>query len=282
MRIFRQTGPLRAFLKQQRTAGLSVGLVPTMGALHTGHASLIRASKKACDFTLCSLFVNPAQFNDPADLLKYPRDENADIVLLEAEHCDALFAPPVEAMYETNTTLQFGFDGLDKVLEGEFRPGHFSGVALVVSKLFNIIQPDRAYFGQKDYQQYLIIERLVEELKFNVELHCMPIVREADGLAMSSRNKRLNQVERKDALILYNCLTHAREALRKGKVWNEVLHEVTDRINAAGKVRLEYFQLADKRTLTSKQGVNPENSILLVAAYVGAVRLIDNMLVKDN
>ena len=203
MVIFKEIEPLKAFLDNKRGRDLSIGLVPTMGALHPGHLELVKASKKVNSLAVCSIFVNPTQFNNPSDLEKYPRSLDKDIELLNSVGCDVLFFPDKKEMYQKPSTIKFDFGQLDKVLEGEFRPGHFSGVALVVSKLFNIVNPTRAYFGQKDFQQFKIINRLVEELHFNIELICFPTLREADGLAMSSRNLRLTDDQRKTALIFF-------------------------------------------------------------------------------
>src|ERR1043165_7630788 len=187
MEIFKEIQSLKAFLSQKRNS-VSIGLVPTMGALHAGHLSLIEASKRENQLTVCSIFVNPAQFNNAKDLEKYPRTLERDLGMLEKAGCDVVFAPDAKMMYEAEPMIKFDFGDLDKILEGEFRPGHFSGVALVVSKFFHIIKPTVAYFGQKDFQQFKVIEKLVKELKFDLQLKPMPIFRESDGLAMSSRN----------------------------------------------------------------------------------------------
>ena len=195
MHIFTEIAPLRAYLSSQYADHFSVGLVPTMGALHEGHLSLIRASKKDNSITVCSIYVNPAQFGNREDLEKYPRSLVSDISMLKEGGCDILFCPENAEMYGEQDTIHFDFGSCGNVLEGKFRPGHFSGVALVVSKLFNIVEPHKAYFGQKDYQQFMIVSQLVTSLKFKVKLVCMPIKREEDGLAMSSRNQRLTATE---------------------------------------------------------------------------------------
>src|SRR5688500_4628457 len=196
MEIFKQIAPLQAYLKHLKLSGKSVGLVPTMGALHAGHISLINASKAENDVTVGSIFVNPIQFNNQNDLLKYPRTLNKDIELLEEAGCNVLFSPENTEMYPERSTVTLDFGPLDKIMEGEFRPGHFSGVALVVSKLFNIVKPDHAYFGQKDWQQFAIIQKLTEELNFDVSLRSIATLRESDGLALSSRNLRLDSEQR--------------------------------------------------------------------------------------
>ncbi|MCB0492146.1 MAG: pantoate--beta-alanine ligase [Cyclobacteriaceae bacterium] len=281
MEIFEEIEPLRAFLKGKREALKSIGLVPTMGALHDGHLALIRASKAENEVTVSSIYINPTQFNNQADLDKYPRTREADIKLLEAEGCDVLFAPQNAEMYSENQSLTFDFGTLDKVLEGKFRPGHFSGVALVVSKLFNIVQPDMAYFGQKDYQQFQVINRLKEELKFSIQLRSVPIIREKSGLALSSRNQRLSEQDKGNALFLYETLIEAKAQLLNGASFSKVRSEAEARVKKYEGVKLEYFELANKNTLQELGDTrNFKNGILLIAAFVNEVRLIDNMLLE--
>lgn len=283
MEIFKEIKPLRAFLKIIRTNQKSIGLVPTMGALHDGHLSLIRASRAQNDLTVCSIYVNPTQFNNTTDLAKYPKTVEKDITMLQQGDCDVLFIPDNLTMYTNEGSLKLDFGFLDKVLEGEFRPGHFSGVALVVSKFFNIIQPDRAYFGQKDFQQFKIISRLVEELKFNIELPFIPTLREVDGLAMSSRNLRLNTEERTKALVFFRSLQLAREELLKGRNLKEVKNKIKLMFDSLPGVRLEYFEIANAENLTVLDSVSSStNCIMLIAGFVGEVRLIDNMFVNEN
>lgn len=281
MEIFEEIEPLRAFLKGKREALKSIGLVPTMGALHDGHLALIRASKAENEVTVSSIYINPTQFNNQADLDKYPRTREADIKLLEAEGCDVLFAPQNAEMYSENQSLIFDFGTLDKVLEGKFRPGHFSGVALVVSKLFNIVQPDMAYFGQKDYQQFQVINRLKEELKFSIQLRSVPIIREKSGLALSSRNQRLSEQDKRNALFLYETLSEAKAQLLNGASFSKVRSEAEARVKKYEGVKLEYFELANKNTLQELGDTRDfKNGILLIAAFVNEVRLIDNMLLE--
>ncbi|MEQ8362354.1 MAG: pantoate--beta-alanine ligase [Cyclobacteriaceae bacterium] len=282
MEIFEEIEPLRAFLKGKRQALKSIGLVPTMGALHDGHLALIRASKAENEVTVSSIYVNPTQFNNKADLDKYPRTREEDIKLLLAEGCDVLFAPQNAEMYSGYQSMAFDFGTLDKVLEGKFRPGHFSGVALVVSKFFNIVQPDRAYFGQKDYQQFQVINRLKEELKFSIKLQSVPIVREKSGLALSSRNQRLSEQDKKNALFLYETLHDAKGQLLKGAPFSKIRTEAEARVKKYDRVKLEYFELANKYTLVELEDANDfKNGILLIAAFVSDVRLIDNMLLAE-
>jgi pantoate--beta-alanine ligase len=280
MQIFKEIAPLRAYLNNRRTATLSVGFVPTMGALHEGHLSLIRAAKKENTLTVCSIYVNPTQFGNPEDLLNYPRTLDKDLELLRLEGCDVVFCPETDEMYGHTPPMLISFPGLDNVLEGEFRPGHFSGVAQVVAKLFHIVGPDRAYFGQKDFQQVMIVSRMVEALKFNVRIVPMPIIREADGLAMSSRNQRLSTAEREQATVIYKCLQYARKRVLDGETVFLIVEEVRDRC-AESQVRLEYLAIADRKTLTLLDRVgDPRHAVILMAAHVGPVRLIDNLIIE--
>ncbi|GIV39610.1 MAG: pantothenate synthetase [Thermonema sp.] len=261
--------------------GKSIGFIPTMGALHEGHLSLVRRAKEENDVVVCSIFVNPTQFNDPTDLAKYPRTLEADRRLLESVGCDLLFAPQEQEMYPAPPVLRFSFGHLEQVMEGAHRPGHFNGVALVVSKLFHIVQPNKAYFGQKDYQQYLIIRQLVADLSFPVEVVPCPIVREADGLAMSSRNRRLTPAQRREAVILYQTLQEAKQRLLNGVSVEEVKKWVASVFAPLQKkdIRLEYFEVADGYTLSAVKDIHRHKEVVLcIAAYVGEVRLIDNVL----
>jgi len=281
METFKKITPLKAYLAEIRKSGKTIGLVPTMGALHKGHLALIRASKDHNAFTICSIYVNPTQFNNPADLQKYPRSLDQDVELLKKVGCDAVFCPENEEMYESKPLIAFDFGGLDKVMEGEFRPGHFSGVALVVSKLFNIVAPDNAYFGQKDWQQFAIIRAVVSELKFNLALHGIPTLREADGLAMSSRNLRLNDSQRRNAIVFYNALAAAKDDLKKGKEIATVRRMVEEMIDKADGVTLEYFEVADSANLAVLESINGARMpILCIAGFVGEVRFIDNMFLN--
>lgn len=275
MEFFNEIEPLRAFLAEHHSHK-SIGLVPTMGALHEGHLSLVKAARSENDITVCSIFVNPTQFNNPADLAAYPRTLEHDMSLLEKAGCDVIFAPTIATIYPTSSTIKFDFGSLDKILEGKFRPGHFSGVAQIVAKLFNIIQPTRAYFGQKDFQQLKIVETLVRELNFPIAIRPMPILREADGLAMSSRNLRLTPAQRKQALILYESLTLGKKLLAEGQPFAAVHALVERKWNEALGVTLEYFELVNSGNLEAEPHVT-EQSILLIAGTVGEIRLIDNL-----
>ena len=283
MEIFKQIAPLKAFLKEIRKAEKSIGLVPTMGALHSGHLALINASKVQNQATVATIYVNPTQFNNPSDLEKYPRSLDEDVAKLQKVGCDAVFVPENSEMYESMTHIKFDFGALGEVMEGKYRPGHFSGVALVVSKLFNIVQPHNAYFGQKDWQQFAIIQQVAKELKFDLSLHSVPTFREEDGLAMSSRNLRLNPKQRQYANVFYNALLSAKKNLQIGKNVSEVKHMVNEIVGEVEDVRLEYFEVADSKNLNVLEFVNgTEKPILCIAGYVGDVRLIDNMFLKEK
>lgn len=280
MQVFKEIKPLRAFLKDKWNA-VSIGMVPTMGALHAGHLSLIKASKSENELTLCSIFVNPTQFNNVKDLEKYPRSIGSDLDMLSQAGSDIVFAPESIEMYRNTSTVKFDFGQLDKILEGKYRPGHFSGVALVVSKLFHIVQPTIAYFGQKDFQQFKVIEKLVEELKFDIQLKQMPVFRDPDGLAMSSRNMRLNETERKKAIVFYESLIASKNLLLQGKSVLKVKEFVKQKCESIDGIQLDYFELADSENLNPLETVT-NKSVLLIAGFVGEVRLIDNLLLTDE
>jgi len=281
MEIFKQIAPLRTYLDRVRKSDKSIGLVPTMGALHQGHISLIQTSRSRNDITVATIYVNPTQFNNPNDLKKYPKTPETDLEMLRGAGCNVVFSPDDEEMYAGKPLIKFDFGHLDKVMEGKYRPGHFSGVALVVSKLFNVVQPDRAYFGQKDWQQFAVIRQLVRELKFNFELYSVPILRESDGLAMSSRNLRLNQMQRANATVFHQALNMARQALISGTGLETVKKAVLDMVNSKPEIKLEYFELADSKNLTILDNVDKAVlPILCIAGYAGEIRLIDNMFLE--
>jgi pantoate--beta-alanine ligase len=282
MHIFKEIKPLRDFLSGERSKGRRLGLVPTMGALHKGHLSLVQASQGENDITLCTLFVNPIQFNNPTDLENYPASPDKDLAALQQAGCDAVFAPSAMEMYPTSPTVTIDFGPLSSTLEGSFRPGHFSGVALVVSKLFHLTTPDTAYFGQKDYQQYCIIRQMVHDLSFPVRLRCMPTLRESDGLAMSSRNLRLTSEERNKAIVFISILREARQRLVNGERWAIVQQELTKISVSSPRISIDYFELADMRTLEVLSELRePDQSLLLIAGHVGAIRLIDNLRIRE-
>lgn len=255
-----------------------VGFVPTMGALHLGHLDLVSASKSKMDVTVVSIFVNPTQFNNSEDFKKYPITLDADLEKLNSIGVDYVFLPSVESMYPSKPALTLDFGDLERVLEGSFRPGHFNGVGIIVSKLFHLIKPHTAFFGQKDLQQVAVIKRLVKELSFDIQLEIIPTRREPDGLAMSSRNMRLNVEERQKALLLFNCLIDAKRQLLDGQDWPWVKSQVEKVFEKEKTSRLEYFELVHPDTFELKNTFNPnQKSSICVAAYIGEVRLIDNL-----
>ncbi|MBC7124672.1 MAG: pantoate--beta-alanine ligase [Bacteroidales bacterium] len=263
-----------------KSEGKSVGFVPTMGALHKGHVSLVERSVAENDITVVSIFVNPTQFNDKNDLKNYPRMPEKDIAMLEAAGVNVVFMPTESEIYPEPDTRVFDFGMLDKVMEGKFRPGHFNGVAQVVSKLFDIVEPHRAYFGQKDYQQLAIIRAMVRMLGYRIEIVGCPIVREPDGLAMSSRNLLLTPEHRKSAPLIYQTLAEARNKTNELSV-KEMIDWVVNRINSDPNLKVEYFELADADSLLPVQGWDHPNGIVgCIAVWAGNIRLIDNMMFK--
>jgi pantoate--beta-alanine ligase len=282
MRILRTPDDMRAACRPLRLAGKRLGLVPTMGALHEGHLSLVRAAKAQCDAVAVSIFVNPLQFGPTEDLDKYPRTFERDCQLLEAEGVDLLFAPSNEDMYPPGATTYVTVEGLSEKLCGRSRPGHFRGVTTVVSKLFHIVAPDLAFFGQKDAAQVSIIRRMVRDLDLPVEVVVCPIVREPDGLAMSSRNAYLDPGQRRSALVLSRSLTRVEQLAESGA-------RDAAKLIATGKavfaeepgVRLDYFEIVDWETLEPVADVSP-GALVAVAAFVGTTRLIDNILLPSR
>lgn len=276
MEIIETINGVRGYLEQQKSSGKRIGFVPTMGALHEGHLSLVRKSNLENDITIVSIFVNPIQFNNPDDLVKYPRTLEMDTRLLEQEKVNAIFFPSVEEMYPDKVTATYEFGGLESVMEGAFRPGHFNGVAVVVHKLFDIIRPDRAYFGEKDYQQLMIIKSLVKNYNIPVEIVACPISRENDGLARSSRNMRLSAEMRAAAPFIYKQLQLAKKNAAD-RTAEEIEREVVESFNNNDFLKLEYFVIADGDTLKPVSGKLPENVYGFIAAFAGDVRLIDNI-----
>ncbi|MFA7472785.1 MAG: pantoate--beta-alanine ligase [Spirosomataceae bacterium] len=276
MKLFYTGQDVRNATQGQRQQS-SVGLVPTMGALHQGHLELVKAARAENDLVVCSIFVNPTQFNNPDDLSAYPRTLEADCRLLESVGCDIVFAPSVEEMYPYPLDLSLNFGTLETVMEGAFRPGHFNGVGIVVSKFFNLIQPHRAYFGQKDLQQTAIIKSLIRNLSYPIELRICPTVRESDGLAMSSRNVRLTPEERSIAPTIYRILNECKTALLEGTPVEVALKNARDAFSQQPAFRLEYIELVDADTLKPLNETGKANA-LCVAVHLGNVRLIDNIV----
>ena len=280
MRVFSTIAEMRNASRAARREGKRLGFVPTMGALHEGHLSLVRAARSASDVVAASIFVNPTQFGPNEDLAKYPRSFERDCELLEREGVEFVFAPSVEEMYPAGAVTWVIVEELSGKLDGRSRPGHFRGVTTVVSKLFHIVEPERAFFGQKDAAQVAIIRRMVRDLKLPVEIVVCPIVREPDGLAMSSRNAYLSADERKRALVLHRSLLRVQEMVGSGE-------RDGARLIAAGKeelareagVRLDYFEIVDPDELDPVQRISGR-ALVAVAAYVGTTRLIDNILLR--
>ena len=280
MKLIQTISELRAELDAFRKEGKTIGLVPTMGALHAGHASLVNRAVAENDVVVVSDFVNPTQFNDQNDLLKYPRTLEADCALLEKCGATLVFAPSVEEVYPEPDTRQFSYAPLDTVMEGKYRPGHFNGVCQIVSKLFLMVEPHRAYFGEKDFQQLAIIREMVRKYPFNIQIVGCPIVREEDGLALSSRNARLTAEQRKEALQSSKAL-FASVDFSKSRVLLETKQFVEDCIRRAPGLELEYFEIVDGNTLQPVKAWDESNYIVgCITVYCGEVRLIDNIKYK--
>lgn len=277
MKIIDNIKEIQSKVLDIRNSGLSVGFVPTMGALHQGHLSLLERSVSDSDISICSIFVNPIQFNNNKDLEKYPRTFDDDCQLLENAHCDIVFAPSVGEMYPEKVKASYDFGRLEQLMEGEHRPGHFNGVAVVVKKLLEICLPHKAYFGEKDFQQLMIIRELVKKEHFDIEIIGCPIIREPDGLAMSSRNVRLTTTQRALAPEIFNTLEWMKRKAGKLSV-PVILEQAQTRLGNLPGIEVEYIQLADENTLVSVNGWNDaENIRAFIALFLGEVRLIDNM-----
>ena len=270
---------LEGYLSQERNARKRIGLIPTMGALHHGHLSLLDCIKTLCEVTVCSIFVNPTQFNNPDDLKKYPRPIEADMEKLKSAECDVLFLPEVEEMYAEDEEWDLALGNLESLLEGSFRPGHFKGVTQIVSKLFNIVKPDIAVFGQKDYQQFLVVEKMVHLLNLPVQLSTCPIIREESGLAMSSRNVRLSDAGKKQASSIFGSLAYIKEAIDCNSI-ESVKQEAIRRLQADGINEIEYLEICDPGTLEPVINCDTSHRVIaLVAVWIEGVRLIDNMII---
>ena len=277
MKVLKSKKTLIDYVERQREMGKKIGFAPTMGALHEGHLSLYKAAKKENDEVISSIFVNPTQFNNPDDFQKYPKTLEKDIELLEKAGVDAVYVPNVEEMYPDGlNSKKYDFDGLENEMEGKYRPGHFDGVGTIVEELFRQVQPHNAYFGEKDYQQLAIIKKMVEKTKLPVKIHGVPTLREEDGLAMSSRNVRLTETQRKEATIIYETLTKVKEWFKVISL-EEIKQKVTD-IFRNSNFELEYFVIADEKTLKETDFFyKDKNYRAFIVAYAGDVRLIDNM-----
>jgi len=280
MEIFHSKTDLTDYLGNARIKDKKIGFSPTMGALHDGHLSLIRASKLESDISVCSIFINPVQFNNEEDLQNYPRTLEDDLDKLLNEKCDAVYVPQIEDIYvaskKIKTNIHFG--SIENILEGSFRPGHFKGVGLIVSKFFNIIKPDYAYFGQKDLQQYHLIKQLIEDLSYEIKLRCISTVRESDGLALSSRNARIKDGDRPIANSFYEALIKANIMLKKGYDIPQVKKFVSDFIGEYPQLSLEYFEVIDIREFSIIENIEEKNkTALCISGYLNNIRLIDNV-----
>ena len=280
MDIIKTVTELRNWLDECHKGGKSVGFVPTMGALHKGHGDLVNYSVRENDITVVSIFVNPTQFNNSDDLDLYPRTPEKDYDLLNGLGVDIVFYPSVSEIYPKPDNRVFDFDGLDKVMEGEYRPGHFNGVAQVVSKLFNIVLPDKAYFGEKDFQQLAIVKQMVKQLNMTVEIIGIPIVREQSGLAMSSRNQRLTEEEKVTASAIYRVLKESVSMITEYSP-EIISSRVVEELNSIPGLRVEYFSIVDSVSLETVTSWNSAESIVgCIAVFCGDVRLIDNIRYK--
>jgi pantoate--beta-alanine ligase len=282
MELIKTKQELNDRLDQFRQENKIVGLVPTMGALHQGHLSLVEAAGKQCDIVVVSLFVNPNQFNDPDDLDRYPRDLENDLELLRQSPCELLFAPSVKEVYPEPDTRSFDFGLLDKVMEGKHRPGHFNGVAQVVSRLFDIVRPDKAFFGQKDFQQLAIVREMVRQLNFGTEVVACPIIREPDGLAMSSRNSLLTKKHRKSAPLIAKTLSDSCNFVPVKSI-ADIRTFVFESIKQDENLELEYFEIVDGDTLQAVDNWDKSSYIVgCIAVFAGKIKLIDNIIYKNQ
>ncbi|MEY4906259.1 MAG: hypothetical protein RLZZ292_4074 [Bacteroidota bacterium] len=282
MLLFHTVASLQSYLSEQKQLGKTIGFAPTMGALHQGHVSLIELAKKDNSIAVCSIFVNPTQFNDPKDLEKYPRTLIQDTAILEQANCDVLFAPSVTEIYPPNLEVsqKFDFGALTQVMEGEFRLGHFDGMAQVVKRLLDIVQPHRLYMGQKDFQQFSIVQNMLSLMQSDIQLVICPIVREKDGLAMSSRNVRLTTENRENAPLIYKTLQKLGRAIKKHPL-EKVLTDAKIALQKIPNFRFEYLQVVHGNTLQPITDFNASDYVVVcVAIWAGEVRLIDNLIVK--
>lgn len=271
---------MQQMAREYRSKKLKVGFVPTMGYLHKGHISLIRRAREECDIVVISIFVNPTQFGPGEDLDKYPRDLERDISIAKQEKVDVIFSPSEDEMYSEDFSTYVEEEKLTKTLCGASRPGHFKGVTTIVTKLFNIVIPDMAYFGQKDMQQAIIIKRMVQDLNMPIKIEILPIIRENDGLALSSRNKYLNLKERKQATVLYHCIKEAEQMVKDGEDSADKIKKMAvNEINRRDLVNIDYVEIVDLESLRP-MGQIKDKALLALAVYIGNTRLIDNAVLK--
>lgn len=279
LEVINTIAALKTLLQSHKVAQKKIALVPTMGALHKGHVSLIKIAQQYADIVVCSIFVNPTQFTDPKDLEKYPRPLQHDIEMLQEAGCDLVFMPSVQEMYPGPEDWHIDLGNAEFLLEGEFRKGHYQGVTQIVKKLFDAVNPDLAFFGQKDFQQVLMIRNMVAHFNLPLEIISCPIIREDDGLAMSSRNIHLSAGDRQHALVLSKALQYVKDHFNAESI-DLLLDEAKAIINSAEGVELDYFTIADGETLLPESNKNTPNLVALVAAKVGETRLIDNMMLN--
>lgn len=280
MEVFKKIKDLQARLNDLRNMGKTIGFTPTMGALHQGHISLVERSNNENDISVVSIFVNPTQFNNKEDLEKYPRNLEADFSLLEKNNCDIVFAPEVAEMYPQEDTRVFELGKVTQVMEGKYRPGHFNGVCQVVSHLFEIVEADRAYFGQKDYQQIAVIRAMKDKYMPNLKTQIIscPIKRKESGLALSSRNMRLSQNEKQSALLISKCLFEAKNMYDNGASLDTLIDFINNYIKQDSTLEMEYVEIADKDTLETITEQKFANAVICITVYCNKVRLIDNIL----
>ena len=280
MKICKTKEELIAILALAKTNKQSIGFVPTMGAIHFGHTSLINKAKSENDLVVCSIFVNPTQFNDPSDLLKYPRPIENDMQLLESVNCDILFLPEISEMYSPGEIWEHAFGEIELCYEGASRPGHFKGVGQIVYKLLSLIQPNKAYFGQKDFQQTIVVKQLVKDFHLLTEIVVCPILRADDGLALSSRNIRLNELERVDAAKIYEVLNNCKSQFLQHEAISTIQLTAENALQSIPNVQLEYFAIVAQDDLNTWDISKPEAPIAIVALRFPSVRLIDNMVLE--
>ncbi|MBR9998023.1 MAG: pantoate--beta-alanine ligase [Cyclobacteriaceae bacterium] len=283
MHVFKTNKDLIYFLENERIKGNKIGFVPTMGALHPGHMALIRNALKDNDISVCSIFVNPTQFNNEEDLKKYPRKVEEDLGKLEHEGCQVVYLPEDHELYDDpsmlRTTINFG--GIENILEGRYRPGHLKGVGLIVAKLFNIVKPHNAYFGQKDIQQFYLIRQLIHDLSYDIRLHCIPTQREEDGLAMSSRNRRIPPEYRPVASKFYECLLECKQLLKDGQDVEGIISFANDYLSGFFPLRLEYIALVGTEDFSLlNRKMDSGQQALCIAGYIDNIRIIDNVLLN--
>ena len=279
MIIIRTIEELNNIINSELYTKTSIGFVPTMGALHEGHASLISTAKDQNQLVICSIFVNPTQFNKTEDLEKYPRKEKEDISILEQIGCDFLFMPSTEEIYKNYEFAGIDLKELETVMEGKFRQGHFQGVCQIVYRLFDLVKPTRAYFGLKDFQQVAVIKYMTSYFKLPIEIIACPTIREQNGLALSSRNLRLSEIEKQEALIIFKTLDFIKKNLDHFETISKLRSKALQIFNQ-GKLTLEYLEIVDQSTLTVKNDLNKTNLVACIAAYGNHIRLIDNMIIS--